>query len=309
MSRKNLGRALLFVAVFAVVGFLFTAHYFGAQDSSLDVIERQGLPLIRVAVTAPMVDDMVRVVGGSRVTVASVSLADLARFTDRTGDLRDTQVLFAIGSGVDPWIEQVREHVKGLHVVVLESVLDQQDLAPSYDIRVAGTESIQQSRYWWLSFRYAQRMMQEMARQLGTLDVANKEYFLNNAYEYTVSLIEEQRAFLEALEPLAGYKALVLEGAFDDFVRDFKINAVGTFAFPRQSQERTKFLENLVRAVRKNNIRMLIVDSRAYADEIAAAMGDIRIRTAVLLPFGSIEYTRYIDIMRYNLSETLRALR
>jgi len=38
-------------------------------------------------------------------------------------------------------------------------------------------------------------------------------------------------------------------------------------------------------------------------------MGDIRIRTAVLLPFGSIEYTRYIDIMRYNLSETLRALR
>lgn len=286
LSPSKIKNVVLFIVIFGIMAGIFSLKKFNTNDVSLDMIETEGVPKLEVGVSVMPLMDVVKRVGGGRVNVHLLTAEDV----ERIAVLKNPPAPFFVLSAEESSARIYRERVDAGAVIALDALMEE-----------GGGFG-----FYWLSLRNAQRITQEVARALGEKEQVSSEYFLSNSYEYVIELMEAQKQFLEGLAPYTTTAIAVVDNSFDVYAQEFQLNVVGHFNVPTTGEE--GFITSLIKTIKEKKIRALLVGTDFPQAALEAVRSQTRARIAILDPYGYLRDS-YLDLMRYNVSETLKALR
>ena len=267
---------------------------------------------LRVSATNSVVADFVRQVGGSRVQVNTVVPAgsDTHTFQPTTGAIRalaGSQVLFANGAGLEPWLPRLAGAV---HVPV-------QNLTAGLKLRPAPDGHGQDPHAWWdaeLAAGYARNV----AAALGQLDPAGKTTYQHNLNSFTGQISSADRSAKSQFAKLPAAKKVIVTNhdSLHYFAARYGLKVVGS-VIPGLSTERepgVREIAGLVQKVRSSGVKVIFTENTVNARLAQTLAQETGARVApplysdALGPAGSSGDT-YLKALKANADTVYRALR
>jgi zinc transport system substrate-binding protein len=147
----------------------------------------------------------------------------------------------------------------------------QNEVAKTYPPRYFAPED--QDPHIWLSPKRAIAMVQLTARELASLDPANRETYSNNAQRFVARIEAADREIRDSLNSMANRTFIVYHPAFGYFAEDYNLNMValeeeGKEADPRRMRE-------IIDMAREKGIKIIFYQedidgrqSRTFAEEL-----------------------------------------
>lgn len=238
---------------------------------------------ISVAATTGFIADMVRNVGGSRVTVLQVvpDGADPHSFEPRPSVIRaigQSRVFFANGLSLEPFLEKLEAQLPPKARVV-----ELADGMPNL-IRVAKEEADHDhvhggyDPHLWLDPTYGIRYVEKIQETLVSLDPAGRASYTQNAARY-IELIRQADASVQrclAAIPQARRKLVSQHGSLAYFSRYYKLQSMGSIADFVGQERGPASLARLAQVMKKEGVRVIFVEpqfSQGQARALAEATG------------------------------------
>ena len=303
---------LIFAAVFLILGTIFIFHKPAAfVGDNYAVVENSNIPKIQVATSFPLAADWINSVGKDRVQVqvfASPTDDGLAQWLKKPSSdaSQETKVFVSMGNNFDQWAQELsggNPRIK-IDVMVLS---DFASPAKTYVSLSGSSKNIGgSSSYYWLSLENAREAVQGIARELGKVDMADREYFINNAYEYSVGL---DSLLHETVDVLRGIRndAVALDGIkWAPFVDSLQLQIVGIINSQSVGTD-SRSVESFRSLLKRNKITTVVTDSDSNGRFLEQALSGTTISAAVIDPWG-LDSNNYVDFMRSNISELMKAL-
>lgn len=306
MSKSYL---LIGVALFVLVGVgIFFVTKQTSQSLPFDTQARGAhTQKLRVATTIYPLYDLVRQVAGSRADVTLIIPPGASEHhfevTPRLiAELQGTQIIFAIGHGLDAWALQVASAIPN-------SIIDVVDRG------IAIRESTEKDEgptdpHYWLAIGNARTITNTIAENLSARDPGNAEFYRSNAETVKKNLTEEEKNLRVHLEPYRGSAILVFHDAWFYFAEDFGLEIAGAFE-PFVAEEPTpRHLAELATMIREKKITTLFIEPQLSSTAIESFAEDNGLGIATLDPLGGVPgRLTYAELMRYNAEQVLSALR
>jgi zinc/manganese transport system substrate-binding protein len=230
---------------------------------------------LQVTATTTQVGDLVRNVGGDRVSVRTILRpgADPHGFEPRPSDakaLRDSRVVFRSGGEVDEWLGELVDAAGGdARVVTLMDSVQRRPGDPQ----------------WWQDPRNAQLAVAAIRDALIDADPGGAEGYRRRAaaYERRLQQLDRGIARCMARVPAGKRKLVTTHDSLDYFARRYRVEVVGA-VIPSQStqaQPSGRDTQRLVRQVRSEGVEAIFPESplnprleRALAREAGVEVGD-----------------------------------
>jgi zinc transport system substrate-binding protein len=300
----------IFLTVFALIGIFFIIKKIPSLDNSqYSVIEDSTLPKVQVATSFPLIADWINLIGQSRVDVkvfASPSdpvLDDWVKQADGNKEGFPVRLFFAIGNGFDDWTKGLSDKSPKIKVILLNQFASNSTttlvdiLNPKNNLSVNGS-------YYWLSLENAREAVQGIARNLGMLDVGNKEYYINNAYEYSIQLDTLLRETLNSLKYYKSEKVVLNGTKWEPFAESLQLHVAGTFDISSGQSDVSKTSATIRGSLRKYGVKAIVADSNFKESDIGKSLQGF-FGVSGIDPW-SINSENYLDYMRSTISELLR---
>jgi ABC-type Zn uptake system ZnuABC Zn-binding protein ZnuA len=241
----------------------------GCGDDSGSSRERQ------VVVTTTQVADLVRQVGGERVSVDGMLRpgGDPHDYEPRPSDVAavaEAELVFRSGGEVDEWLGDVIDNAgSDADVVTLIDSVDRLDDDP----------------HWWQDPRNAERALETIRARLSELDVDGRAAYRTNAARAVASLRRLDRRIAACVRrvPPAKRKIVTTHDALGYFARRYGIEVVGAVipSLSTQAQASAGDVERLVEQIRREGVEAVFPESsvnpdieKAIASEAGAQIGD-----------------------------------
>jgi ABC-type Zn uptake system ZnuABC Zn-binding protein ZnuA len=192
IQRRKIYNVVLFCVIFCVVGGLFILYH-RVVPSSDEAIEYIGdiSPLLRVGTAHPFLANLVKEIGGSYVTVISVS-ESTTQDESPTDICSKMSVFFGLNKQVDGWVQDICESKDDSFVdVFLDSYVGipiDQDSVASSSLQTSRSFSISDKGFYWLSTQGGKDMARAIAKILSEADPVHKVSYLDNAYTVAYQL-------------------------------------------------------------------------------------------------------------------------
>lgn len=229
----------------------------------------------RVVATTAQVADLVRQVGGDRVSVEGMLRpgGDPHDHEPRPSDVAavaDVATVFRSGGEVDEWLGEVIDNAGGEARVV--TLLD--SVAPLGD-----------DPHWWQDPRNAARAAEAIRAELARADPAGRATYARNAARTTRALRSLDRRIAACVErvPRAKRRIVTTHDSLGYFARRYGIDVVGAVipSLSTQAQASAGDVEELVQQIRRQGVEAVFPESavnpdieRAIARESGAEIGD-----------------------------------
>lgn len=310
INRKDIW---IFVLVFVIVGAVFLVNKRSQfQSDQYSVIEDSSLPKVEVATSFPLAVDWLKSVGQDRVNVSVIASPADSALDSWVNDVKNEdngfpyRIFFSIGNDFDDWSQNLGDKTPKIKVVQLSQFAS--STSQSYvDLMSPQNKIESRGYYYWLSLENAREAVQGIARSLGTLDVGNKEYYINNAYEYSISL---DTLLSETLDTLKHYKNLkvALQGTdWKPFADSLQLHVSGAFDISIGEYGADKGASSLRTNLKKYSVKSVIADKTFKTGPIGQSLQNYSFGVAGLDIWG-LDAGNYLDYMRSNISELLRTL-
>ncbi len=284
--------SILFIIAFIVIGVLFVTTIFQKEDAVVERSQQPFAPDIYVGTTLAPVADLVRAVGGERVTVTVWDSAE--EYLQRPMG-SDASLWFVVGEGVDEW---VGETVSDAEIVLLRDDVDIAKL--EYEVEIGKVDPAA-PHYYWMSFRGLQNMTIAIARELNLVDKVNTEMYISNAYQYSLTLAEHNNEYKNTIDDVGPINVIAMDHLFDEFLYYFGLNVVGLFNMEGDRQEA---LEDLVYNARYYEVDVVLVPQGYNINDITRALADISIKIVSLDVYGE-GMKDVVGFVRENVSALL----
>ncbi|HPW34607.1 MAG TPA: metal ABC transporter substrate-binding protein [Candidatus Paceibacterota bacterium] len=299
---------ILFVIIFILVGLFFVLKNSPfKEDDEYSVIESSSIPRLKVATSLPLAAEWISKVGGTRVDVMVMPFYaedDIRQWLGSSKSSRDKKALFlSIGNGFDDWTDSITQKFPEISVVSMNQFVTSS--IPISNI-IDSNDSFEGVQfYYWLSLDNARRVVQAIAREFGGIDVGNKEYFINNAYEYSIQIDTLLQGSLSVISSSKRTPIIIAKPQLLPFVQSLKLDINGGFDIEKESYP-DKVLSKIRSFCRNNGIKVIIAtrefDSSSYAKVIKDA-------GLFIVPIDWwAQGEGYMDVMRANISQILRRL-
>jgi len=309
---------LIFTIVFLLLGALF---YFSRPSIILNenysVFKESSLPKLQVATSFPLVADWIKSVGKDRVQVSIFS-----SLTDPTLDVwlnspsynkvnQEVKIFFKVGSNLDDWADQLS--LKSSESKVKIEVFDikpEKKLDLSYKNLLGSNLSLkkEESEYYWLSLENARQSVGKIARYLGKVDGVNREYYINNAYKYSIELDSLLSQSLDVLSNMKNKRVALADILLSPLAEGLKLDVIGVFDLKSANGVLPNLLASqVIKAIKANKIKTIICDSNLKNRDFGKIVAQTTASLAAIDVWG-INSDSYINFMRLNISELLRSL-
>jgi zinc/manganese transport system substrate-binding protein len=301
----------IFVVVFLVIGAFLISNKSFFSKKNYSVVDQDSLPKLQVATSFSLIADWIKEVGKDKVEVRvfpAPSDSDLKNWlsSDFSADGKP-KIFFFLGTDFDRWVGELAKDNSNQKIefdnlnLVLESAsstLYKNLLNPSLNF------DVQDSNYFWLSLNNAKQAVREISRKMGKVDALNKEYYINNAYEYLIKIDSLLYQSLDALDSVKNKRVVVSDPKLAVFVKDFGLDLIGVLDYKALSD--SKDVYKVLSLIKKNRVAAVISENNSQYDLLRKVL----LQTAaslVLVDVWGINYNSYLDFMRSNISELIKA--
>lgn len=259
----------------------------------------------QIAATIFPIYDITRNITGDRVDVALILPPGASPHTfeptpSSIRELQGSDVVFAIGHGLDDWSDSI----------VLSVGSDKTIVDKTINLR---TPSIQEDNeagdgfdpHYWLTVPNAIIISQNIAADLETRYPEYANEFDANLQSYIAELETENAKIEGILSQVENKQIITLHDAWYYFADAYQLNIVGTFE-PTAGREPTpQYLADLTDALETSGSKTLFSEPQLSTSSIQSFADDNGLTIVSLDPIGgSAERESYIDLMTYN-AETI----
>jgi len=258
------------------------------------------LAQVRVAATTPILADLVRAVGGDWVRVATVVPpgADPHTFEPTPAlakALSQTQLLFANGLGLEPFLPKIKTLLpKGARVVLLAEGRKGLICGGDEDGHAHGPCD----PHLWLEPTYALAYAETIAKELTRLDPAGQAQYQANLKRFQEEVKRRDQAFMAC--NLKGVKVVVQHDAFRYFARRYGL-VVGVLSHGGAQEVGSRIFLALVEKAKKEGVRLVLAEPQFQGKAIRTLAEAIGARVAVLYTDTLDDRVRsYLDLLDHN---------
>lgn len=301
-SRLSLNQVvLLTVSISLLVGGCSSA---GESSSAV-------APGLRVVATTTVFADLIRNVGGDRVTVESIIPAgvgpeDYEPKPDDARTLADAGLIVSNGIGLDDWLNDLIEAAG-------------EDAAPRL-VLGEGLETItvegEENPHFWLDPSIvADHYVPTISGRLTELDAAGADIYRANATRYAdeIRQMDEANKAKVAEIPVENRKLVTFHDAFPYFARHYGFEEVGVIIENVGQEPTAAELAALVDTVRAAGVKAVFSEVQ-FGSELAQTLADEAgishvVTTLYNDTVGPPPVDTYLKMMVWNVDEIVRALK
>ncbi|MGK0619595.1 metal ABC transporter substrate-binding protein [Meiothermus cerbereus] len=259
------------------MGFVLALGFAGVQA--------QGVP---VAATTGFIADMVRNVGGGRVSVVQVvpDGSDPHSFEPRPSVIQaiaKSRVVFANGLALEPFLHKLEAQLprKARVVELADGMPNLIEVAEKEGHRQEKEHDHQHGAYdphLWLDPTYGIRYVQKIRDTLISLDPAGRAAYTQNAARYIDQIRQADAEVQRCLAsiPPARRKLVSQHASLGYFNRYYKLTSIGSIADFVGQERGPASLARLAQAMKKEGVRVIFVEpqfSQNQARALAEATG------------------------------------
>ena len=214
----------------------------------------------------------------------------------------------ALDSNIDGWVSEIKKYAPQADVVFINDLIGR--YVDSYENQnVRGTFYGERGERWysWISFRNSSYILSSIARKLGEFDDLNREFFIDNSYEYRIATSNLYKDYLDSFNSARRKKIMMIGNSFNDISRDLDIRACRTVFEDELKMD--GFADVLRNEANNKGIFAFIIDG-SLPKSIISELINTDINYAIIDPFGSYYGEKtYNGFINKNASVFLQALR
>ncbi|MCU0505840.1 MAG: metal ABC transporter substrate-binding protein [Chloroflexi bacterium] len=311
--------ALALVAAIVVAAVVAACGSAGASPSGSD-------GRIRVVATTTVFADLVRNVGGDRVTVESLvpAGAEPHTFAPSPSDVRrvsEADVIVMNGLGLDDWLRPLAEEAKRQDAVLLELGTDLEGVtylaegeegsgaAPT--TAVPGEPA---NPHLWLNVAYAQKYVDRIADALADARPADAEAIRASAATYRAALGDLDASIRDRISSLPeDHRRIVsFHDAFPYYAAAYDLDIVGVVVPVPGQEPSASDVVAVVDAIRAAGATAIFAEAQfspKVADQIAAETGATVVATLYNDSLGDPPADSYAGMMGWDTDQVVEALR
>jgi len=290
--------ALAIIAAIFILAILFTSSP-GGQPG----------PETKIAATIFPIYDIAKNVAGEQAEVVLITPPGASPHTfeitaSEIRKLQGTDVLFAIGQGLDEWITETRNAIPGSRVKTVDQGIVLRHLEEDESVEPEENDEHQHEGadpHYWLSINNAKKIAQTIRDTLIEIDPQNAAQYSNNTINYIGELETAEQEINGILKDLPNRQIITMHNAWGYFAEEFNLEIVATFE-PFPGREPTpQYLAELSRTAEQFNIRTIFSEPQLSNQALIPFLNDLNMDLAVLDPVGGFESRdSYINLMKYN---------
>jgi ABC-type Zn uptake system ZnuABC Zn-binding protein ZnuA/ABC-type Mn2+/Zn2+ transport system permease subunit len=269
---------------------------------------------VAVVATTTQLQDLVRNVGGSRVSVTGIlePNVDPHEYEPKPSDavaLSGAKLIVESGVGLDAWMGKLIDEAGGSAPVFVASA--------GLKIRRGDAEEPQGDPHWWHDPTNFEKAATALASALGKVDAAGRSTYARNAARYVSKLEAMDAANVRALRavPVAQRKLVTNHDAFGYFAAHYHINVLGSVlnSLSTAAQPSARDIAALIKKIRAAHVKAIFTESSInprLEDQIASEAG-VKVYANLygdtLGPPGSKGAT-YLQMERWNVTAIVDGL-
>jgi zinc/manganese transport system substrate-binding protein/manganese/iron transport system substrate-binding protein len=260
---------------------------------------------IKVVTTTTILADLVKNVGGDRVSVASIAPAgaEIEEYSPKPDDARkvsEAALLVVNGLDLDKWSGDLLKNKKASAVVI--ELTD-------------GLPAIDDNPHMWFNVELARKYVEKIRDSLIQADTAGRDAYTRAASAYDAELVKlhDELKKKAAEVPAARRKLVTSHDAFPYFARAYGFEIVG-FVQPEADKEPSAAeLAELVEKVKKAGVKAVFVESQAspkLSEALAKEAGVTRVVGDIPTDsLGEKPADTYVGLMRTVMDRIVNALK
>lgn len=281
----------------AAVSCILISSGCGNSSNPAEDEGKAGVPMIAVtivpeqtfveAVCGDLAEIIVMIPPGNSPENYEPSPAEMERFGRAV-------LYFTIGVPVEE--ANILPNSKDVRVVAL-----QEEVSAEYPDRLF--ETGERDPHIWLSPKRVKVMIASIAREMSSVDPANREYYENNARAYIGELDELDKEILSVLEPALNRKFIVFHPAFGYLAEDYGLTM---YALEHEGKESTpKHLQEMIDLAKAENIRAVFYQEEIDSSQSEAFAEEIGGKTIQLAPLAA-DFTENLRNMAALIAEVMQ---
>lgn len=265
-----------------------------------------------VATTFTILADMVRVVGGDRVQVESVTTpgADVHYYEPTAGDLKRVEgadLVVSNGLGLDDWLLRFIDGTDAVHLVASDGI----DPVP---VR-SGNSVGHPNPHAWMSPTEGAVYIRAIADALGELDPPAAAGYAARADAFIEDLEELSERARVAVSTIPAMRRVLVtcEGAFSYLARDLGLDELYLWPVNSENQGLPRQVTALIDEVRERDVPALFCESTVSADAMEQVAAETGSHLGGLLYVDSLSadtgpVPTYLDLLDHDLDTITREL-
>ncbi|MBI5573380.1 MAG: zinc ABC transporter substrate-binding protein [Elusimicrobia bacterium] len=278
---------------------------------------------INVVTSTEDLADLIKVVGGEKVNVVSLSKGsqDPHYVEPRPSMvilLKKADMVVRIGMDLDIWVDSLIAASRNSRIIygavgyVDTSVgLERLEIPTGKIDGSMGDIHIYGNPHYWLDPENAKVITKNVLNGLAKLSRGAPTYFENNRTEYLKKLEAKINALQEKLKPYKGTKIVTYHNSWPYFAKRFGLGIVG-FVEPKPGiPPNPSHIAALIEKMKKEKVKIIVVEpyfSQKAPKTIASETGT---KIVILLP--SVDEKKgiktFIDLFEYNINKLIDALK
>ncbi len=274
------------------------------------VVERNEEDGIKVAATIFPLVDIAQNIVGDKIEVVQILPSGASPHTfeitpEQVKKLQDVKVIFAIGHGLDDWVYDIKDAIGDIEIITVEKGIELKNISGEEEHEQIHEheehEHGDQDPHYWLSILNAKKIAENIKDELVKIDLENSEIYEENLQNYLVELGKLEEDVETKLVGVKTRDMVTFHNAWQYFVDEFDLDIVTTFE-PFPGKEPTaKYLEELNKVVKEDNIKVIFSEPQMSNDVLKPFAKDLGLELFILDPLGGDEgRNSYIEMMEYN---------
>ena len=272
------------------------------------LLQVSAFPEVKVVTTTTIIYDLVKQVGGNKVSVDYLCRGDqdphfLEVLPSYMLKIRKADLMFEIGLGLELWAPQLIDGSRNSNLKLI-------DLSPGIDKKELPSGKIDASQgdihpygnpHYWLDPDNAKIMAKEILDALIEQDASNSDYYNSNYDKFIKSLDEKMKQWENKMSSVKGKPIVFFHASWIYFAEHFGVKIAG-YVEPKPGIPPTpSHNADVINLIKKNNIKFIVMENY-YSDnapkQISSATGVKVIKVPVGV-FGMEGINTYLDMMDY----------
>ncbi|MCU0932185.1 MAG: metal ABC transporter substrate-binding protein [Serpentinimonas sp.] len=283
---------------------------------------------IKAVASFSILGDLVKQVGGERVAVEVLvgPGSDAHVFQPKPSQARQVgqaQIVFSNGLGFEGWMSRLLNTAsyKGRHVVVSEGIKPIEAEAAhghdhkSHSKKGHGHDHGEIDPHAWQSVPNAMAYVANIAKGLCAVDAAGCDSYQRNAAAYSAELkaLDTDIRASWAVIPAAQRKVITSHDAFAYYAKEYGVSFLAPQGVSTESEASARGVAQLVRQIKKENIKALFVESISDPRLIAQIGRETGVKPAGALFSDALSDRQgtaptYLAMMRANTTALTQAV-